>query len=123
MQNMYNKQVMYGTMLGDAWIYLYKAKNTYTVAYSQIDREYALWKARELEAPFASYNVRRKDSRTGKYYYNTTVVIKIPIQERIQLHEVFYKPKKQVSEEILDTLGEKGLAIWFMDDGNTYYNG
>ena len=30
---------------------------------------------------------------------------------------------KEVSQEILDQLNDESIAVWFMDDGNMYYNG
>jgi len=117
-----NKSLIYGTLLGDSWIYKNK-RGSYTFGFSQVNKEYAKWKANLLGYEYRSYDITRFDKRTGKYYTNLTCHIKIPVEEKKELYSLFYIPKKIVTKEILNQLDEEGIAMWYMDDGNMYYNG
>lgn len=116
------KSLIYGTLLGDAWIYKDK-KGNYLFAFQQSNKEYAKWKAQELGLPYREYRVSRLDKRTGKVYKNLTIHVKLSPDKKRELHSLFYCPKKIVSLEILNELTPKGIALWYMDDGSIYYNG
>lgn len=114
--------LLYGTLLGDSWIYKDKREN-YLFAFSQVNKEYAMWKAELLGFPYKFYHIKRYDKRTKKYYYNLTVHIKLPVKQKKELYELFYKPKKSISVDILEKLSKKAICLWYLDDGNMYYNG
>lgn len=114
--------LLYGTLLGDSWIYKDKRGN-YVFAFSQVNKEYALWKADLLGFDYKTYDVSRLDKRTKKVYTNLTVHVKIPLEKRKELHSIFYQPKKIVTKQILDSLDDMAICLWFLDDGNMYYNG
>lgn len=119
-----NKQVILGTLLGDACIYKHKrGKKIYTFAYSQSIKDYATWKADLSELPYSTYEENRFDKRTNKSYYRCQILLKVDKEIKHYYYNLFYSPKKEVSQEILDQLDDLGIAIWYLDDGNMYYNG
>lgn len=118
-----NKSLIYGTLLGDASIYRHPIKNFYTFRFSQANKTYAIWKADLLGFPYKHYTYIRYDNRTKKNYTITIVQMKIPIEERKRIYSLFYTPKKKVNKEILEALEEQGITLWYLDDGNVYYNG
>lgn len=114
--------LLYGTLLGDSWIYRNKRGN-YTFSFTQANKDYAKWKADILGYPYGQYHIKRFDKRTKKFYSNLTVIVKVPLKKRKLLYELFYKPKKIVTAEILSKLTNKAICLWYLDDGNVYYNG
>lgn len=124
------ESLIYGTLLGDAWIYKYFRKNKhkepteiFSFRFSQSNKEYALWKAELLGLKFNSYKIVRFDARTKKYYENLTIELYPDKAYLKQLYSIFYNPKKIISLEILDKLDASGILLWYLDDGNMYYNG
>jgi len=114
--------LIYGTLLGDSWIFK-NEKGDYVFSFSQKNKEYAKWKANILGYPYGEYNRKRYDIRTKKYYTNLTIVVKIPLSKRKRIYDKFYKPNKIVTTEILNKLTNKGICLWYLDDGSVYYNG
>lgn len=117
-----NEQVILGTLLGDAWIYKDKRAN-YFFRFSQSIKEYAIWKANLSNLKYTIFERNRFDKRTGKTYYVCDVLPTLDKANKVYYHNMFYKPKKEVSQEILDKLDSLAIAIWYLDDGNVYYNG
>lgn len=117
-----NEQVILGTLLGDAWIYKDK-KGNYSFRFSQSIKEYAIWKAYKSMLPYTIFERNRFDKRTGKTYYVCEVLLSLNKTNKVYYHNMFYTPKKEVSQEILNKLDSLAIAIWFLDDGNMYYNG
>lgn len=117
------EQILIGTLLGDAYIPRLKEYYTHGIAWehSLKQEEYALWKA---ESSLDNYFVKRRDrtdSRTGNTYHS---ILCHSIKDNyIYYRKIFYLESKQVSQQILDMLEPLGIAVWFMDDGNMYYNG
>lgn len=119
-----NKQIILGTLLGDAWIQKVNyRKNSYIFAYQQSIKEYAEWKALEIGLPFSIKTYQRYDKRTKKEYNITHVHLVLNSEIKQELYNLFYTDKKQVSQEVLDQLDDEAVCIWFLDDGNMYYNG
>lgn len=70
---------------------------------------------------FSIYKRYRLDNRTNNTYNSITCY---STKDDYQYYrELFYNESKQVSQEVLDLLEPLGIAVWFMDDGNLYYNG
>lgn len=116
------KSLLYGTLLGDSWIYKDKRGN-FCFAFCQANKDYAKWKADLLGYSYNEYHVNRLDKRTGKTYSNLTIHVKIPVSDKRFLYETFYKPSKRVTRDILNCLDRQGIALWYLDDGSIYYNG
>lgn len=116
-----NEQIILGTLLGDAWIYKDKRKN-YSFRFSQSIKDYAIWKADQVNLPYTIYERNRFDKRTNKSYYSCEILVKLKKESKVYYHNMFYNPKKEVSQEILNKLDSLAVTIWYLDDGNIYYN-
>lgn len=116
--------VLIGTLLGDAWVQKHKNKpNSYSIAWEQSNNDYAIWKAEKIGYKF-NHNIRNRfDKRTNRSYSVTSVWISVPKELKKELYDLFYTPKKEVSENILNLLTPLSIAVWYMDDGSVYYNG
>lgn len=118
------EQILLGTLLGDAYISKLQGKRKSLVISWQhcIKQElYALWKAENGLDNYSIYRRSVLDSRTNKIYHSITCYSR---KDNYQYYRnLFYKEHKEVSQEVLDMLKPLGIAVWFMDDGNLYYNG
>jgi len=111
-------------MLGDAYISkLYGRAKSYSVRWEHsIEQEdYAEWKAKKALKNFSKSLRSRLDKRTKKIYHS--VVFYSIKDDYKKYRELFYKDKKIVTEALLLKLKPLAIAVWFMDDGNLYYNG
>lgn len=103
-------------LLGDGTIsnnYVFK------LCHSSDQEEYLLWKISQLNNLGIKNNgLKCYISSTG---YNTgkdVIYTQLSVQPIIKvLRRIVYKPTKTISRKLLNWLDEKGLAIWFMDDG------
>lgn len=116
-----NKSLVYGTLLGDAWLYQDKRGNI-LFAFQQVNKEYAKWKADLLGFPYREYHVKRFDKRTEKHYENLTIHLNPGVRIKRDLRALFYQPKKVVTQAILNELTPEGICLWYLDDGSMYYN-
>jgi len=118
------EQILLGTLLGDAFIgKLQNRAKSYCIKWehSLAQEEYALWKAKNSLENYSFCKRERLDSRTNCIYKS---IICYSIKDNYKHYrELFYKDKKEVSQEILNMLEPLGIAVWYMDDGNLYYNG
>lgn len=118
----YQKEVLYGSMLGDA----YRMSLDSVVAFKHCSKQkdYLLWKY-EVFKNIASENSLKGelciDKRTEKqlehwrFYCHANSDVEDCIIE-------FYKTgSKQVTEKILNNLTPLSIAVWYMDDGTTGY--
>lgn len=119
-----NIQVLKGSLLGDMWIQKYKnRKNCYSICYEQSEFLYSKWKADMCGIPYTLTKNKRLDKRTNKEYYRYYVYLRLNNKDKELLYNKFYTPKKEVTSELLNSLSPLAISIWFMDDGNIYYNG
>ena len=119
-----NFKVMYGTLLGDGNIQFYENKNYYVFNLSQSEKEYLIWKCNMCAVKYRYYYYRRFDKRTEKYYNVHVARLIVDKKYKKLLYEKFYKPSKStITDEVLEFLSPLSIAIWYMDDGNLYYNG
>lgn len=116
-----NKSVIIGTLLGDAWIQ--KRDEYYSFNFQQVNEEYCRWKAQVTELDHTISNYVKFDKRTNKYYKITNCYLKLNKEIKKEYYNLFYNPEKVVNEKILNLVDDFALAIWYMDDGNCYYNG
>lgn len=118
------KQILLGTLLGDGSIpKILGRRKTYHIRWEHcLEQEgYAIWKAENSLDNFSIYKRSRLDNRTNNTYNSITCY---STKNNYQYYrELFYNESKQVSQEVLDLLEPLGIAVWFMDDGNLYYNG
>jgi hypothetical protein len=121
------EDVILGTLLGDAWITRSYSKSKkrlydYSFKFQQSKKEYAYWKASIIGLPFSINTYDRFDKRTNKTYttYDCNLTLNNDIKE--YYYNLFYKPKKEITLEILNQLTDLSICIWFLDDGNMYYN-
>lgn len=117
------EQILLGTLLGDASIgKLCGRAKSYRIEWQHCleQEEYALWKAENSLDNYSIYRRSRLDSRTNNTYHSITCYS--TKNDYKYYRELFYKEIKQVSQEVLDKLKPLSIAVWFMDDGNIYYN-
>ena len=110
------KSLLIAMLLGDGTIsnnYVFK------LCHSSDQEEYLLWKISQLNNLGIKNNgLKRYVSSTGYNIGKGVIYTQLSIQPIIKvLRRVVYKPTKTISRKLLDWLDEKGLAIWFMDDG------
>lgn len=114
MLNEDQKQILFGSYLGDGSIQTFDEKNKkrLRITHGEKQRKYCAWKAKAFGA-----NVEIiKENGHGKkpaFYFST---------KAFYSNIDFDSKKQSVPKELLENINELGLAIWFMDDGNTYPN-
>ena len=118
----FQEQIILGTLLGDATISKLSKSETCRISWehSLKQENYALWKAQNSLVNFSIYKRNRLDSRTNNIYNS---IICYSIKDNYKYYKaLFYKDKKEISEDILNKLKPLAIAVWYMDDGNIYYN-
>ncbi|MFX1520966.1 MAG: DNA polymerase ligase N-terminal domain-containing protein [Promethearchaeota archaeon] len=103
-------QILIGSLLGDAHLELSTKTQVpqYDLVHSGKQKGYLIF-VRDRLSPNSSIT-KRKGSDSYRIRFTNAGLI--------NLYSKFYKNKKKViSQEVLDILDEKGLAIWYMDDG------
>ena len=110
------KSLLVAMLLGDGTIsnnYVFK------LCHSSDQEEYLLWKISQLNNLGIKNNgLKRYVSSTGYNIGKGVIYTQLSIQPIIKvLRRVVYTPTKTISRKLLNWLDEKGLAIWFMDDG------
>lgn len=120
-----DEDIIIGTLLGDASVpQLGERNKSYHIRWSHCmeQEEYCLWKKEISGLDMGEHYRERFDKRTNKTY-NSLEVYSRGIDLKFY-REMFYKNGvKKISKEILNKLTPKSIAVWFMDDGNLYYNG
>ena len=118
----FQEQIILGTLLGDATVSKLSKSKTCRISWehSLKQENYALWKAQNSLINFSIYKRNRLDSRTNNIYNS---IICYSIKDNYKYYKaLFYKDKKEISEDILNKLKPLAIAVWYMDDGNIYYN-
>lgn len=123
-----NKEVLLGTLLGDASLYKYKNyKNpVFSFEHGIKQKEYGEYKAKLLSNLKLHTNIYTRnviDKRTNKYY--TSYSVRAAANPAFEYYYcAFYKNNKKVIPfELLNDFSEKSLAILFMDDGSKTKSG
>ena len=114
------KEIILGTILGDAYIGMLKTNARLEIGHSEKQKDYVFWKHKELSRFVSAkpHRVEIFDPRYKKTYtrwsFNTRVN-----NIFTQFHNFFYKNKKKIiPKEIINELKSPlSLAVWFMDDG------
>lgn len=117
-------QIFIGGMLGDSCMYIPKNnKNALlTFRHSLKQKDYCLWKYNILkDFCISPMYINQYDNRNNKIYYGVTIKSK-QNSYFTKYYNKFYKTInnkhiKYIDKEILYSLNNIGLAIWFQDDG------
>lgn len=120
--NRRKKSILIALALGDGYISIQKNIATLRLQHSQQQLSYLQYKNDLIHHFFGGkkptiHIVDRYDERT-KRIYKSCVITKTSRIFR-QIRKLLYKPKKIFSYAVLKYLDAEGLAIWFMDDGNS----
>lgn len=116
--NKESRNLLIAMLLGDGTIcsnYVFK------LSHGDKQKEYLEWKIKQLNEHGIRNNGLKSYTSTcgfnlGKTVYYTQLSV-IPFIKT--LRRIFYKPYKILgNRRILNRLDAKGIAIWFMDDGN-----
>lgn len=116
------KQLIYGSLLGDGYIDEGHINCRLKFEHGLKQKEYVKFKHEILDNFIEKRGITlnaRFDKRTGKYHTHVTART---IQSKIftDIYPLFYNPIKYVNLEVLNSLDERGLSFWFMDDGYKY---
>jgi len=119
------EQIILGTLLGDSDLRMTTVRSRNALfrnGHCDKDREYVFWKYKELETTglfrhIPKLTVRQFKDRTGfrtRWWFRSR-----SHSVFTELHKLFYpNGKKIVPPEVLEKLGDLGLAVWYMDDGS-----
>lgn len=111
------KQVLYGTLLGDACLFVYPtSKNPSLLVYHSIAQK----KYVELKLSIFKEFVYKERLQTVKRKNGKRICFRTCCHPEFDyFYNLFYKnKKKEVTQEILDNLTPLSLAFWFCDDGS-----
>ena len=114
------KEIIIGTILGDAHIALLKTHARLEINHSEKQKDYVFWKYNEFPNRVGAkpHEIHIADSRYNKIYKQWRFSTKIH-PEFTGLHRMFYKKGKKVIPKNIGLLltSPLSLAVWFMDDG------
>lgn len=118
-------QIIIGGLLGDSSMSISKTKKGASVTWrhSMKQKDYCLWKYEQLkEFCCKPYHIVEHDPRNGNNYDGITIKTKqnaafVPFFDQFYFLKENGEKKKYINAEILNSLNELGLAIWFQDDG------
>lgn len=123
----FQKQVLLGTMLGDASFKMGSGSVNPSIQCSHgiLQKEYCEYKTQIFEDLGAHCNYHKRnipDKRNGKLYEDYTMFIPAN-PELLSWYKAFYKPKKVIPFELFDYFTEVSLAFMYMDDGSKSKDG
>ena len=102
-------QIVYGSFLGDGCIQKTKSnKYRLRIIHCKNQKDYCLWKANMFGIDKLNYIEKNVYSQKEAYSFNTKC---FDLIDEINDNKI-------VPEILLNNINEKGLAIWFMDDGS-----
>jgi 16S rRNA G966 N2-methylase RsmD len=113
------KQVLYGSMMGDA-----KKVSPSSAQFQQCadQKDYLLWKYKIFEniasknSLKCSFSIdKRSEKELSHYHFYTHANTDI----EICISHFYENNQKRITQDILDVLTPLSLAVWFMDDGQT----
>lgn len=112
------KEIIYGSLMGDA-----KRVSPSSVGFGHClaQEDYIKWKYDEMKGLRSDPSYKKTksyDNRSGEYHE----AIRFYTKANSDVEEIvskFYTKDKQITPSILENITELGLAVWFMDDGNT----
>lgn len=109
-------QILLGTVMGDGHLYKPHTNVRLELKHGVQQREYLEWKTRQL-APWIDFTYQKE--QRNKFGADTIHAVSLCYPWLTELHNRLYKPDgtRLVDRDILDQLGELGLAVWYLDDG------
>ena len=113
-----SRNLLIALLLGDGTI---QSNNVFKLAHAESQKDYLEWKIKQLNnAGIRNNGVKSYIKKCGYnagvpvYYTQLNIIPFIKV-----LRRVFYKPIKTIgNRKLLNRLDEKGIAIWYMDDGH-----
>lgn len=110
------KSLLIALLLGDGTI---SNNFIFKLCHALEQKEYLLWKINQLNANNIKNNgLKEYISSCGYNEGKTVIYSQLSINPTIKaLRRSIYKPNKTITRNLLNWLDEKGIAIWFMDDG------
>jgi hypothetical protein len=115
------KQICYGTLLGDASVGLSGGRNArIQMNHSMKQRAYALWKYYGLESVCTRKSFSLKKPDKGSYSKRCKIRLQTRVSPDITKMNNILKVngKKTVTKEYLALLEPLALAVWWCDDGS-----
>lgn len=111
------KDLIYGTILGDGCLYRDGKNGTFKLTVSQCEKQkdYFLWKVQKLD-PYINNWRRNIDKRGNSIMYHAATICH---PELNSIANYFYDSNriKHVPNDIGKYMTPLGLAVWIMDDG------
>ena len=113
-----SRNLLIALLIGDGTIC---NNNVFKLAHAEQQKDYLEWKIKQLNDAGIRNNglktyVKTCGYNTGVNVYYTQLNI-IPFIK--VLRRIFYKPKKVLgNRKLLNRLDDRGIAIWYMDDGH-----
>lgn len=110
------KQLLIAMLLGDGTI---SSNYVFKLSHSEAQREFLEWKVKQLiDSGFKVNGIKEYISKNGYNIGKTVLYSQLSVIPTIKaLRRSVYTPKKTLTRKLLNWLDEKGLAIWYMDDG------
>lgn len=113
--------ILFGMTIGDGCLYIQNGYPSIIIGHSPKQKEYIEYKSKLLENIFGTKVNITEYVGFNKSVQKTYTNLRITKGHKYfsEMYEIFYSNKKKIySKEILDTLTDQGLAIWYMDDGS-----
>ncbi len=114
------KEIVIGTILGDAHIASLKTHARLEVNHSEKQKDYVLWKYNEFRNMVGAkpHEIHIADERYNKTYKQWRFSTKVH-PELTEFHQLFYKKGKKIIPKNIGSflISPLSLAVWFMDDG------
>ena len=103
-------QVVYGSYLGDGHISITtKKRYRLKIIHCEKQEEYCKWKAKMFNIQNVKYIQENGYSKKPAYQFSTKI---------FDLNNELTKNTKNVPQWLLNKIDERGIAIWYMDDGS-----
>ena len=103
-------QLIYGSYLGDGHLsYTSNNRLRLKIIHCEKQKEYCLWKANMMNINELTYIEKNGYSKKSAYTFQSKI---------FDLDNEIPKNTKIVPNWLLDKIDEKGIAIWFMDNGS-----
>ena len=111
------KAALIALLLGDGTIC---SNNVFKLCHAQEQQEYLNWKINILnELGIKNSGLKTYISTCGYNIGKKVIYTQLSIIPIIKvLRRVVYKPNKTFTKKLLNWIDDRGLAIWYMDDGH-----
>lgn len=116
------KQLFFGSLLGDASLIYRKEKDQYVfqVGHCIAQKDYLNYKANILNCNVRSYIKDKNSYSAGKEFFITTYHNKYELEKIYKI--CFIDGIKSVNKQWLNLIDPLAIAYWFMDDGTSRFS-